>query len=47
MHKVPRVVYYWPTLFKDVHAHVRKCHICQICVGKTKKDVVPLQPMTN
>jgi hypothetical protein len=24
-HKVLRVGYYWPTLFKDAHAHSRKC----------------------
>ena len=24
-HKILRAGYYWPTLFKDVHAHVRKC----------------------
>ena len=24
-HKILRVGYYWPTLFKDAHAHVRKC----------------------
>ena len=24
-HKILRVGYYWSTLFKDAHAHVRKC----------------------
>ena len=26
-HKVLREGYYWPTLFKDSHAHARKCEI--------------------
>ena len=26
-HKILRVRYYWPTFFKDAHAHVRKCDI--------------------
>ena len=28
-HKILRVGYYWPTLFKDAHAYVRKCDTCQ------------------
>ena len=30
-HKILRARYYWPTLFKDAHAHahVRKCDACQ------------------
>ena len=32
-HKILRAGYYWPTLFKDAHAHVRKCDICQRCGG--------------
>ena len=27
-HKVLRVGYYWPGLFKDAHAHAHKCQIC-------------------
>ena len=26
-HKVLRAGYYWPTLFKDAHAHAHKCQI--------------------
>ena len=33
-HKILRAGYYWPTLFKDAHAHVRKCDICQRCGGR-------------
>ena len=28
-HKILRAGYYWPTLVKDGHTHVRKCDICQ------------------
>ena len=28
-HKTLRVGYYWPTLFKDTHAYVRKCDVFQ------------------
>ena len=27
-HKIFKVGYYWPTLFKDARAHVRKCEEC-------------------
>ena len=33
-HKVLRAGYYWPTLFKDAHTHVRRCQICQVNAGK-------------
>ena len=45
-HKVMRVGYYWPTLFKDVHAHARKCKICQVNVGRERIPAFPLQPVT-
>ena len=38
-HKILRVGYYWPTLCKDAHAHVRKCDICQRCGGRQAKVV--------
>ena len=28
-HKILMAGYYWPTLFKDAHAYVRKCDTCQ------------------
>jgi hypothetical protein len=37
--------YYWPTLFKDAHAYVRKCKVFQTSAGKEKKHAFPLQPV--
>ena len=45
-HKVLRVVYYCPTLFKYAYNSIRKCAPCQKCVGKLKKLTFPLQPVT-
>ena len=39
--KVPRVGYYWPTLFKDAHAHARSCKVCQFGAGRETKVDVP------
>ena len=44
-HKILRVVYYWPTLFKDADAHVRKCDTCQRSSGRQAKAVGPLKPV--
>ena len=44
-HKILKAGYYWPTLFKDAHAHVRKCDACQRCVGRQAKVVGPLKPV--
>ena len=45
-HKVLRVGYYWPTLFRDAHAHVRKFQICKVNVGKERTHAFPLHPVT-
>ena len=45
-HKVLRVGYYWPTLFKDAHAHAHKCEICQVNAGRERRPAIPLQPVT-
>jgi hypothetical protein len=45
-HKVLRVGYCWPTLFKDAHAHARKCQICQVNAGRERRPTFPLQPVT-
>jgi hypothetical protein len=44
-HKVLRVGYYWPTLFRDAHALFYKCIICQKASGKLQKPAFPLQPV--
>ena len=44
-HKILRARYYWPTLFKLAHAHVRKCDICQRCSGRQAKAVGQLKPV--
>ena len=46
-HKILRAGYYWPTLFKDAHAHVRKCDICQRCGGRQVKAARPLKLVMN
>lgn len=45
VHKILRVGYYWPTLFRDAHALARKCIKCQKCAGRYKKAALPLQPV--
>ena len=44
-HKILRAGYYWPTLFKDAHAYVRKCDTCQRSGGRQAKADGPLQPV--
>ena len=44
-HKILRAGYYWPTLFKDAHAHVQKCDVCQRCGGRQPKAAAPLKPV--
>jgi hypothetical protein len=45
-HKVLKVGYYWPTLFRDAHALCRKCIICQKASGWLQKPAFPLQPVS-
>ena len=45
-HKVLREGDYWPTLFKDAHAHAIKCQICQVNAGRERRPAFPLQPVT-
>ena len=41
-HRIIRARYYWPTLFKDAQAYVRRCEPCQKYAGKVKKPTFPL-----
>jgi hypothetical protein len=45
-HKVLRVGYYWSTLFKDAHAHARKCEICEVNAGRKRRHAFPLHPIS-
>ena len=45
-HKVLRTRYYWPTLFKDAHAHAHKFQICQVNARRERRPAFPLQPVT-
>jgi hypothetical protein len=45
-HKVLREGYYWPTLFKDAHAHAWKCQIYQVNAGRERRPSFPLHPIT-
>jgi len=44
--KIIRVVYYWPSVFKDSYAMVRQCIPYQQFLGKMKRPVMPLQPIS-
>ena len=43
-HKILHAGYYWQTLFRYAHDHVRKCKVCQTAAGRQRKPVLPLQP---
>ena len=45
-HKVLRVGYYWPTLFRHAHAHARKCQICQVNAGRERSHAFLLHSVT-
>ena len=42
-HKIIQACYYWPTLFRDAHAYVKKSEPFQKCAGKVKKTGFPFQ----
>ena len=44
-HKILRAGYYWPTLFNDAHAYVRKCETFQRRGRTQAKGVGKLQPV--
>jgi hypothetical protein len=45
-HRIMRAIYYWPTIFKDSYAMIRKCICCQNFSGKIKREAMPLQPIS-
>jgi hypothetical protein len=45
-HKIIRVGFYWPSIFKDSYATIRKCVSCQKFPWKMKRSVIPLQPIS-
>ena len=45
-HNILRASYYWPTLFRDSYAFVKKCQEFQLAVGRVKKSNFPLQPVS-
>lgn len=45
-HKILRAGFYWPHVFNDACAYVRKCEVCQKFSGKLKyQGALPLRPM--
>ena len=44
-HKILRVGYYWPTLFRDAYKWVGKCEACQTFIGRPKLVDLPLKPI--
>jgi hypothetical protein len=45
-HKIIRDRFYWPSIYKDSYATIRKCVSCQQFSGKRKRFVMSLQPIT-
>jgi hypothetical protein len=45
-HRIMRVRYYWPTIFKDSYSMIRKCISYQKNPGKMKREAMPLQPIS-
>ncbi|BAT79159.1 hypothetical protein VIGAN_02198500, partial [Vigna angularis var. angularis] len=41
--KVLQSRFYWPTLFKDAHKHVRNCDKCQRIGTISRRHEMPLQ----
>ncbi len=44
--KVLQCGFYWPTLFKDAHEFCRTCDPCQRVGSLTRRQMMPLQPIT-
>jgi hypothetical protein len=44
-HKILRVSYFWPSIFKDCVEAVKKCHPCQVFAHKMCSHPTPLHPV--
>ncbi|XP_057863203.1 uncharacterized protein LOC131071404 [Cryptomeria japonica] len=44
-HQILRAGYYWSTLFRDTHEHVKTCHTCQVAAVREKNPAMLLQPV--
>ncbi|XP_064966426.1 uncharacterized protein LOC135675229 [Musa acuminata AAA Group] len=44
-HKILRQGYYWPTMCRDVKAHVQQCSSCQEHARTPRQPMVPLTPI--
>ena len=42
-HRIIRVGYYWPSIFKDSYSFIIKCSACQKISRRMKRDSMPLQ----
>eukprot|EP00253_Pinus_taeda_P008815 PITA_08815 len=46
-HKVLRMGYYWPSLFKDARKYVKACDSCQRMSQPNHRDEIPLNPQVT
>jgi hypothetical protein len=44
-HEIIRAGFYWPSIFRDSYATIRKCVSSQQFSGKMKRSTMPLQPI--
>jgi hypothetical protein len=47
IYKILQAGYFWPTLHKDAHQYVSHCDECQRMGQPTKRDELPLHPITT
>lgn len=45
--KIIRLGYYWSTMERDCHAHVKKCHKCQLFASGQHLPSMPLTSMSS
>uniref|UniRef100_UPI001C93D139 DDE-type integrase/transposase/recombinase n=1 Tax=Modestobacter italicus (strain DSM 44449 / CECT 9708 / BC 501) TaxID=2732864 RepID=UPI001C93D139 len=45
--KIMRLGYYWSTMERDCHLHVKKCHKCQIFASGKHQPSMPLTTMSS